>query len=86
MPDWIVGDRRIRIYGGGSLIFDEYGQLKYQIANHLANGTWDRERQSKRILHLAERGFLDAPDDSSARLSALHLARAGVDGGGYATR
>ncbi|HST37739.1 MAG TPA: hypothetical protein VLK25_14070, partial [Allosphingosinicella sp.] len=61
-------------------------QLKYQVANHLANGTLDRDRQSKRILHLAERGFLDAPDDPSAHLGALHLARAGVDGGGYASR
>jgi hypothetical protein len=86
VPDWIPDQRRIRIYGGGALVFDEYGQLKFQIANHLANGTWDRERQSKRIRHLAERGLLDAPDDGSARLGAMHLARAGVDGGGYAAR
>jgi hypothetical protein len=86
IPEWIGGKSRIRIYGGGALIFDEYGQLKYQIANHLDNGTWDRKRQSDRIRHLAERGMLDAPDDASARLGAMHLARAGVEGGSYASR
>lgn len=84
IPEWIEGKRRIRIYGGGTLVFDEYGQLKFQIANHIANSSWDRERQTGRLAHLAERGLLDAPDDASARLGALHLARAGVDGGYYA--
>ncbi len=44
MPHW----KRIRIYGGGALIFDEYGQLKYQIANKLE----DTERQTKRLHYL----------------------------------
>lgn len=86
VPERIRGEARLRIYGGGALIFDEYGQLKYQIANHLDNGSWDRERQSVRIRHLAERGLLDSPDDASGRLAAMHLARAGVEGGGHASR
>ena len=86
VPERVGGGRPIRILGGGTLIFDEYGQLKYQIANHLANSSWDLERQSKRLRHLVERGLLDPPDDASAHLAGLHLARAGVEGTGYAAR
>ena len=68
MPHW----KRIRIYGGGALIFDEYGQLKYQIANKLE----DTERQTKRLHYLWSTGFFDAPIDDKSRFGRLHLERA----------
>jgi hypothetical protein len=49
--------RRVRIFGGGALIFDEYGQLKYQIANRIENTKW----QQARLDYLAETGFFDEP-------------------------
>jgi hypothetical protein len=74
IPEW----RRVRIFGGGALIFDEYGQLKYQIRNRIE----DVERQQRRLDYLAEVGFFErepeprqavAPVPAFAR---LHLARA----------
>jgi hypothetical protein len=80
MPSDIEPDKVIRIYGGGALIFDEYGQLKYQIARHLARSPHDLERQSRRIQYLWDNGRLDDIEDGTSRLAALHLARAGVQG------
>ena len=73
-----IGDwRRVRLFGGGALVFDEYGQLKYQIANRLE----DVEQQTRRLNYLFESGFFDKPPeprppDSQSRLALLHLARA----------
>lgn len=65
-------DRRVRIFGGGALIFDDYGQLKYQIRNRLES----KERQDARLKYLWENGFFDRPADDRAPFAALHLARA----------
>jgi len=56
-PKGIDPRRRIRIFGGGALVFDEYGQLKYQIANRLEN----TKRQQARLDYLGEKGFFDEP-------------------------
>jgi len=56
-PKGIDPRRRIRIFGGGALVFDEYGQLKYQIANRLEN----TKRQQTRLDYLGEKGFFDEP-------------------------
>jgi hypothetical protein len=54
--------RRIRIFGGGALIFDEYGQLKYQIANRVE----DTARQQVRLDYMAETGFFNEPPEPRA--------------------
>ena len=56
-PKGIDPKRRIRIFGGGALIFDEYGQLKYQIANRIENA----KHQQARLDYLGESGFFDEP-------------------------
>src|SRR5262249_51561495 len=56
-PNGIPPLRRIRIFGGGALIFDEYGQLKYQIANRIDNAKY----QQTRLDYLAATGFFDQP-------------------------
>jgi hypothetical protein len=56
-PKQIDPQRRVRIFGGGALIFDEYGQLKYQIANRIENTKW----QQARLDYLAATGFFDEP-------------------------
>jgi hypothetical protein len=72
LPKW----RRVRLFGGGALIFDEYGQLKYQIANHLANTQEDVRRQTERLRRLWENGFFEQTVDARSRFASIHLARA----------
>ncbi|QOZ06892.1 hypothetical protein XH96_04685 [Bradyrhizobium sp. CCBAU 51765] len=63
------------LYGGGTLIFDDYGRLKYWIHNDVFGS-----RQSDRLKYLYEAGLLRASKGgarlSAARLSAVHRLRA----------
>jgi len=63
------------VYGGGVLIFDEYGKVKYHVHNDVFGS-----RQTARLQYLWESGHLRAGADgarlSPARLSDLHRARA----------
>jgi hypothetical protein len=62
---------RIRIYGGGALVFDEYGQLKYKIANRIE----DHKRQTARLKFLWETGELDSEQKAGLRFAQLHRTR-----------
>ena len=57
--------------GGGALIFDEYGKLKYQIANRLENVG----RQTRRLAYLWETGFFEQPVDDKSAFANMHLMR-----------
>jgi hypothetical protein len=63
------------LYGGGTLIFNDYGRLKYWIHNDVFGG-----RQSARLEYLYRAGLLRASRGgarlSAARLSAVHRLRA----------
>jgi hypothetical protein len=64
------------VYGGGVLVFDEYGKLKYHIHNDVFGS-----RQTGRLQYLWDTGQLQVGREgdarlSPARLSALHRARA----------
>ena len=63
------------VYGGGVLIFDEYGRLKY----HVHNKVFGSEQQA-RLQYLWEEGLLKVKAESAgsraARLSTLHRLRA----------
>jgi len=63
------------VYGGGVLIFDEYGRLKFHVHNDVFGS-----RQSARLSYLWESGQLEARRGSArlrgARLSAIHRLRA----------
>jgi hypothetical protein len=80
VPDAIRDWTRIRMFGGGTLIFDEYGQVKYQIANHLLRTAADRKRQEERIRHLHESGYFERPAGAAANFAQLHRARGGAGG------
>jgi hypothetical protein len=64
------------IYGGGVLIFDEYGRLKY----HVHNDLFHARRQARRLRYLWETGQLEPglrqARLQAARLSTLHRLRA----------
>ncbi len=68
MPD----DTQVRLYGGGTLIFDEYGRLRYHVHNKLL----DRERQGKRLEHLWQHGHFRRDGAGLRRFSTLHRQRA----------
>jgi hypothetical protein len=70
-PDAMPTNLLITLYGGGSLIFSEYGQLKFHV------GTGVRSpRQSGRLQSLWDRGELATPAPSTARIRRMHQARA----------
>jgi hypothetical protein len=79
-PAEIPKNRRIRIFAGGALIFNEYGQLKYHIPDRIED--LERERQIERLRCLAEAGFFEEPplprppSGSQSHFAQLHLARA----------
>jgi len=71
-PDAMQPDQEVTIYGGGSLIFDEYGRLKYQVFNRLTNST----RQTPRLKYLWKNGYFQDPDSAQNAFARLHLSRA----------
>ena len=62
----------VRLYGGNTLIFDEYGRLKYNIHN----GITDAARQTERLAYLWEAGFFSADAAELHKFSNMHLRRA----------
>jgi hypothetical protein len=80
LPEEIPGNRRVRIFTGGTLIFGEYGRLKYHIPDRLED--LERERQMERLRRLAASGFFAEPAEprpltgTQSHFARLHLRRA----------
>jgi hypothetical protein len=72
----LTEDDVIPLYGGGTLIFDEYGRLKFYIHNSLDNAT----RQRRRLEHLIARGALPERGPRTRDFSRIHRLR-GFDTG-----
>jgi hypothetical protein len=49
-------DRQITLYGGGALVFDEFGRLKFHIRNRLLNPN----RQTERLAYLWATGNFES--------------------------
>lgn len=62
----------LTVYGGGTLIFDQYGRIKYHILRKLG----DPDRQSQRLVYLWQNGLIEARPDKRNRFAALHRRRA----------
>lgn len=74
-PEELPTGKEVRLYGGGVLVLDEFGRLKYSIGNNVANGA----RQQARLDYLAKVGFFEYRSDqdfSRGFFARLHLARA----------
>jgi hypothetical protein len=63
MPD----DLELTLYGGGTLILDEAGRLKYHVRNRIRNA----KRQDARLKYLWQQGSLNGRKS----FAALHLER-----------
>jgi hypothetical protein len=76
-PAKMPGQRAVTLYGGGALIFSEYGQLKYHVRTRVLNKT----RQSERLQYLWDSGFFESDDQGQRRFSEMHRLRlmAGVE-------
>jgi hypothetical protein len=74
-PEELPTSKEVRLYGGGVLVLDEFGRLKYSIGNNVANVA----RQQARLDYLAKMGFFEYRSDqdfSRGFFARLHLARA----------
>lgn len=72
IPKGMAPETSVRLYGGGVLIFDEYGGLKFHIHNRINNA----ERQTVRLQHLFDYGYFNAGSSRLRRFSHLHRMRA----------
>jgi hypothetical protein len=64
-------DQDVTLYGGGALIFDEYGRLKYHARNPVLS-----PRQTPRLKYLWEYGFFNREAFNENVFARLHLQRA----------
>jgi hypothetical protein len=71
-PEEMPGSTDVRIFGGGTLIFDEYGRLKYYLHNSLDNA----ERQGRRLRHLWNAGAFVRNTAGLEAVARLHLLKA----------
>ena len=72
VPDEMRRDEEVTLYGGGALIFDEFGRLKY----HVRNRVNDRERQTQRLKFLWRYGYFRRGRDAFRNFSFMHRQRA----------
>jgi hypothetical protein len=70
-PDGLSTSTLVTLYGGGTLIFDEYGRLKF----HVGSGVRSK-LQSGRLQSLYERGYFRREQVATASFAQLHRLRA----------
>jgi hypothetical protein len=66
-PQGMPDEQQLTIFGGGTLIFDESGRLKYHVRNRIRN----EKRQNPRLRYLWENGSLNGKKS----FAALHMER-----------
>ena len=71
-PAGMPADTAVTLQGGGTLVFDEYGRLKYHVSNRLD----DVEKQTRRLQHLWDYGEFSPGKSIRRRFSSLHRLRA----------
>lgn len=71
-PADMPADTSVTLYGGGALIFDEFGGLKFHARNRILN----QERQSRRLRFLWQYGYFNKGANAVRRFAYLHRQRA----------
>ena len=81
-PKGMSDQQHVTLYGGGALVFDEFGRLKFHIRNRILNP----DRQTQRLKHLwKHRHFdhlqiLEREASRDYRFARMHLQRFGSSG------
>jgi hypothetical protein len=70
-PEGMADSTPITLYGGGVLIFGDFGQLKYHVATRVRN----KAKQQARLDYLWNSGFFALEAESPHRFAAMHRAR-----------
>jgi hypothetical protein len=71
-PPGMPTTQPITAYGGGTIVFDQFGRIKYHIEHRLD----DAARQSVRLDYLWQHGLLDAVRDTRNQFANIHCSRA----------
>jgi len=71
-PDAMAPSAEVKLYGGGALIFDEYGRLKFHVRNSILNA----DRQTSRLESLWRHGYFEKGAAALSRFASLHRRRA----------
>ena len=70
-PEGMKPYERVELFGGGTLVFDDYGRLKYHIGSSVRS-----DAQSARLQSRWEHGEFDDVAERPRRFQAMHRARA----------
>jgi hypothetical protein len=76
-PAGIAPDTKLQLWGGGVLVFDQFGRAKYHVRKPIGDG----ERQRRRLEYLVAHGLVDdkgrfgftLPEARGQRFAALHV-------------
>jgi hypothetical protein len=71
-PEEMPNDLPVSLFGGGTLVFDEYGRLKFHVCNRIGNAT----KQTERLQWLWVHGHFDRGRSRRLHLATLHRQRA----------
>jgi hypothetical protein len=74
-PDEMPDDTEVTLFGGNTVIFDEYGHVKYNIGNAIIEPRDKQDRQSERLKYLWEHGAFSKGASKMRALSRMHLMR-----------
>jgi hypothetical protein len=69
-PAGMALDTRVRLNGGGVLVFDEFGRLKFHIGSGVTS-----QKQKRRLDYLWSRGFFSEKGAGQRRFAQLHRDR-----------
>ncbi len=70
-PEDMPDDKEVVLYGGNTVIFDEYGHVKYSIGKSIM----DAARQTRRLSYLWSHGGFDAGSGKDRAFARLHVRR-----------
>jgi hypothetical protein len=74
-PDGMPDETEVTIYGGNAVIFDDYGQVKYNIGNAIMQSGDTQQRQSDRLKYLWQHGAFDKGASKARTFARLHRMR-----------